>query len=161
MRYTAIINDKAYTVEIGANNTVLIDGEVHTADFRDIDGMALYSLLLDNLSWEVLVERTGDQYRVLIDGELHELTYLLRSDARVDPVFLSDSDGVRIYRRSLSFLLVAAAVYFFIVAPLNALAARLKKEPPPAPPATRPCPECLSEIPIGARRCSHCTAVVG
>jgi large conductance mechanosensitive channel len=61
----------------------------------------------------------------------------------------------------VSFLLVAAAVYFFVVAPLNALTARSKKAPPPAPPATRPCPECLSEIPSGTRRCAHCTAVVG
>ena len=44
----------------------------------------------------------------------------------------------------VSFLLVATAVYFFVVVPLNALTARLKQEPPPAPPATRPCPECLS-----------------
>jgi uridine kinase len=44
----------------------------------------------------------------LVNGELRELTYQMWSDARVDPVFLSDSDGVRIYRRSLSFLLVTA-----------------------------------------------------
>jgi len=49
----------------------------------------------------------------LVNGELRELTYPLRSDARVDPVFLSDSDGVRIYRRSLSFLLVAVARELF------------------------------------------------
>ena len=61
----------------------------------------------------------------------------------------------------VSFLLVATAIYFFVVAPLNALTARLKKEPPPAAPTTRPCPECLSEIALGARRCAHCTAVVG
>ena len=64
----------------------------------------------------------------------------------------------------VAFLMVAAAIYFFVVAPLNALTARLKKEAPPAPapaPTTRPCPECLSEIPIKARRCAHCTAVVG
>ena len=42
----------------------------------------------------------------LVNGELRELTYQIWSDARVDPVFLSNSDGVRIYRRSLSFLLV-------------------------------------------------------
>jgi len=60
----------------------------------------------------------------------------------------------------VSFLLVATAVYFFVVAPLNALNARLKKEAPPAAPTTRPCPECLSEIPLAARRCAHCTAVV-
>lgn len=49
----------------------------------------------------------------LVNGELRELTYPLQSDARVDPVFLSNSDGVRIYRRSLSFLLVAAARELF------------------------------------------------
>lgn len=57
-----------------------------------------------------------------------------------------------------SFLLVAAAVYYFVVAPV----ARLKK--PEAAPATQKCPECLSEIPLAARRCAHCgqpTAVSG
>jgi uridine kinase len=49
----------------------------------------------------------------LINGELRELTYPIRSDTRIDPVFLSNSDGVRIYRRSLSFLLVTAARELF------------------------------------------------
>ena len=71
MKYTALINDKAYTIEIGTNNTVLINGDAHTVDFRNIDGTTLYSLLMDNASWEILAERTGDEYRVLIDGELH------------------------------------------------------------------------------------------
>jgi large conductance mechanosensitive channel len=61
----------------------------------------------------------------------------------------------------VSFLLIAAAIYFFIVVPVNALNARLKKPAPPAPPATKECPECLSAIPIGARRCAHCTSVIG
>lgn len=56
---------------------------------------------------------------------------------------------------AISFLLVAAAVYFFVVLPLNALLARLMPAKA-SPPATRPCPECLSDIPIAARRCSHC-----
>jgi large conductance mechanosensitive channel len=59
----------------------------------------------------------------------------------------------------LSFLIVAAAVYFFVVLPINALIARMKKEPP-ADPTTRKCPECLSEIPIAARRCAFCTSPV-
>ena len=71
MRYTALIDGKSYAIEISTNNTVLIDGDAHTVDFRNIDGTTLYSLLLDNASWEVLVERTGDEYRVLIGGELH------------------------------------------------------------------------------------------
>jgi large conductance mechanosensitive channel len=61
---------------------------------------------------------------------------------------------------AISFLLVAAAVYFFVVTPINALLARMKKEPPPADPTTKKCPECLSEIPIDARRCAHCAQPV-
>lgn len=61
----------------------------------------------------------------------------------------------------VAFLLVGAAIYFFVVVPMNAVTARFKKPPAPAPPATRPCPECLSEIPLAAKRCAHCTAVVG
>lgn len=58
---------------------------------------------------------------------------------------------------ALSFLLVATAVYFFVVLPINALVSRARKEPP-ADPTTMKCPECLSEIPLGAKRCAHCTA---
>ncbi len=57
----------------------------------------------------------------------------------------------------ISFIIVAAAVYFAVVLPVNRLISRLK--PPPAP-STRTCPECLSEIPIGAKRCAHCTATL-
>ncbi len=56
----------------------------------------------------------------------------------------------------VSFLLVAAAVYFFVVTPLNALVARMRKAPAPADPTTKKCAECLSEIPIDARRCAFC-----
>jgi len=62
----------------------------------------------------------------------------------------------------VSFLLVSAAVYFFIVAPINQLTARLRRgEAPPPDPTTKKCPECLSEVPIAARRCAFCTAVIG
>jgi large conductance mechanosensitive channel len=60
----------------------------------------------------------------------------------------------------VSFVLVAAAVYFFVVTPINALIARTRKAPVPADPTTKKCPECLSEIPIEARRCSHCSEPV-
>ena len=59
----------------------------------------------------------------------------------------------------VSFILVAGAVYFFVVTPINALIARSRKEPP-ADPTTKKCPECLSEIPIDARRCAFCTSPV-
>ena len=56
----------------------------------------------------------------------------------------------------ISFLLVAAAIFFFVVKPVNALVARARKEPP-ADPTTKKCGECLSEIPLEAQRCAHCT----
>jgi len=60
----------------------------------------------------------------------------------------------------IAFLLVAASVYFFIVLPANSLMARLKGPVPEAPPATKACPECLSDIPLAARRCAHCAQPV-
>ena len=59
----------------------------------------------------------------------------------------------------LTFLAVAAAVFFFVVKPVNHLMARWKTEPP-VDATTRPCPECLSDIPKAARRCAFCTAEV-
>jgi len=60
----------------------------------------------------------------------------------------------------ISFLLVAAAIYFFVVAPMNAIIARRHRGEAPPDPTTKKCPECLSEIPIAARRCSACTQPV-
>ena len=57
----------------------------------------------------------------------------------------------------LAFLLIAAAVFFFVVKPINALMARRKTEPD-VHSTTKDCPECLSSIPAGARRCAFCTA---
>jgi large conductance mechanosensitive channel len=57
----------------------------------------------------------------------------------------------------VSFLIVATAVYYFVVLPINALVSRARKEPP-ADPTTKKCPECLSEIAIGAKRCAFCTS---
>lgn len=55
----------------------------------------------------------------------------------------------------VSFIIIAAAVYFFVVLPVNALVARVYPHED-APPTTRPCPECLSDIPIAAKRCKFC-----
>lgn len=60
----------------------------------------------------------------------------------------------------VSFLLIAAAVYFFVVAPMNAMLKRLHGPQAAAPPVTKKCPECLSDIPEAARRCAHCTVVL-
>ncbi|HZQ51321.1 MAG TPA: large conductance mechanosensitive channel protein MscL [Bryobacteraceae bacterium] len=62
----------------------------------------------------------------------------------------------------VSFILIGAAVYFFVVLPVNKLLARLRRGEAPPDPTTKKCPECLSEVPIAARRCAFCTsALVG
>ena len=55
----------------------------------------------------------------------------------------------------IAFVLIAFVIYYFVVLPINALVARSRKEPP-ADPTTKKCTECLSEIPIGAKRCAFC-----
>jgi large conductance mechanosensitive channel len=58
----------------------------------------------------------------------------------------------------VSFLLIGAAVYFFVVLPLNTFMARLKRGEVAPDPTTKKCPECLSDVPIPARRCAFCTS---
>jgi large conductance mechanosensitive channel len=58
------------------------------------------------------------------------------------------------------FLLTAAVIYFFVILPMNTLTARLKRNEVAPAPTTKPCPECLSEIPLAARRCAHCTSLI-
>jgi large conductance mechanosensitive channel len=61
----------------------------------------------------------------------------------------------------VSFILIGAAVYFFVVLPVNTLMARIKRGEAPPDPTTKRCPECLSEVPIAARRCAFCTSGLG
>ena len=60
----------------------------------------------------------------------------------------------------ISFFLIGAAVYFMVVAPMNALVARMNRGAAPPDPTTKKCPECLSEVPIAARRCAFCTSAL-
>ena len=60
----------------------------------------------------------------------------------------------------VAFVMVAAAIYFFVVVPMNAVMARLHRGDAPADPTTKRCPECLSDVPIAARRCAFCTSAL-
>ena len=60
----------------------------------------------------------------------------------------------------ITFLTIAATVFFFVVKAVNALLERLRPERA-VDELTRACPECMRDIPVAARRCSFCTAVVG
>ena len=56
----------------------------------------------------------------------------------------------------ISFVTVAAVIFFLVVKPMNMLMARRRRGEAPADPTTRPCPECLAEVPIAAKRCMYC-----
>jgi len=56
-----------------------------------------------------------------------------------------------------AFVLVAAAIYFFVVMPMHMLVERRRRGEAPADPTTKKCAECLSEVPIAALRCAFCT----
>jgi large conductance mechanosensitive channel len=59
----------------------------------------------------------------------------------------------------ISFLIIAATIYFLVVLPVNTLLNKFRPKVVAAP-TTKPCPQCLSEIPVAATRCSHCTQLV-
>jgi large conductance mechanosensitive channel len=58
----------------------------------------------------------------------------------------------------ISFILVAAAIFFVVVRPMNAMAARKAASEPEAEPTTKACPFCATDIPVAATRCPHCTS---
>jgi large conductance mechanosensitive channel len=60
----------------------------------------------------------------------------------------------------LSFLIIAAVVFFLVIRPINTLLERMQTTPP-VEEETRECPACLSQIPFGARRCAFCTEEIG
>ena len=57
----------------------------------------------------------------------------------------------------IAFVTIAAVIFFVVIRPVNALMQRARKEPTPDP-TTKKCPECLSEVPVDARRCAFCTS---
>ncbi len=87
------------------------------------------------------------------------LTPLIGAIAKV-PVFFDLSFTLRgslfmygdFLNALISFVLIAATVFFFVVKPINVLMARTKQDKP-VEPDTKRCPECLSEIPLAAKRC--------
>ncbi len=76
--------------------------------------------------------------------------------------FLFEINGAKFlygdfFNALISFLLIAAAVYYFVILPVNALMARFAKQ---ALPDKKKCPQCLSDIPIEAHKCAFCASVI-
>lgn len=73
MKYITVVGEKSFTIDINREGTVQMDGQPRALDFRSIDNGGLYSILLDNKSFEALVEQGEDEFRILISGTLYHV----------------------------------------------------------------------------------------
>jgi large conductance mechanosensitive channel len=124
--------------------TFLLRGNVVDLAVGIVIGVAFAALVtsfVDNLITPIIAAIIGEP-------DFSELTFTINDAVFRYGAFLN---------ALIAFVAIAAAVFFFVVKPVNALMARARREPP-ADPTTKKCPECLSEIPIDARRCAFCTA---
>jgi large conductance mechanosensitive channel len=106
----------------------------------------------------------GAVVTALVEGIITPLVGAILGKPRFDDLTFTINSSEFLYGNVLNaiitFLAVAAVVYFLVVQPMNALEARLIPDQPVDRPV-RPCPECESAIPVTARRCSFCTSLVG
>ena len=122
-------------------------------------------LLRGNLVELAVAVVVGVAFASLVDAFVQDLITPLLAAIFGEPDFsaltLTINDSVFRYghflNQLLSFVLIALVIFFFVVKPVNALMARQKTEEP-VDETTRDCPECLSSIPVAARRCAFCTA---
>jgi biotin carboxyl carrier protein len=70
MKYVTYINDTKFEIEIQNDGTLLVNGEARAVDFLTLDE-SLFSVLMDNQSYEVVIDETDGQYEVLIQGRLY------------------------------------------------------------------------------------------
>lgn len=74
MKYVARVGEHSYSVDVINDNTVNIDGHTYKVNMQTVDGDQVYSLLLDDHSYELFVNRSEYGYDVLVAGERHDVT---------------------------------------------------------------------------------------
>ena len=74
MKYITVVGDRSYVVEVEREGEIVQDGVTHQLDLRAVDQEGLYSLIVDNKSYEALVEEVDGQLRVVIDGTLYAVS---------------------------------------------------------------------------------------
>lgn len=89
MKYQTMVNDQTFDVEINEDGRILVNGEVRAVDFRVLRKGELYSMLLDNQSFEAVVEERDDRYHVLIAGQMYEVKVTDERSRRLESAFMA------------------------------------------------------------------------
>ena len=114
MKYTTTIGDETIAIEINQDDEIVIDGERYAVDFVQIGDANLYSLIINNESYEALVDERDGQWQVLLRGDLYV-------------VEVADERAIRMAARTSSLTSDAAEVT--IQAPMPGLVVTVPVEP--------------------------------
>ena len=93
MKYQTIINDQTFDIEINEDGRVLVNGEERAIDCRSLRAGELYSILLDNFSYEAVVEERDDLYHVLLGGDMFEAKVTDERSRRLESAFMAFGDS--------------------------------------------------------------------
>ncbi|MGH9267903.1 MAG: large conductance mechanosensitive channel protein MscL [Acidimicrobiales bacterium] len=128
--------------------------------FKEFKAFILRGNVVDLAVGVVIGAAFGDVVTSLVENVVTPIVAIPGSVefSELDIVINDSSIRYGVFLNALiAFLLIAAAVFFFVVKPLNALVSR-RKTGPEVEPTTRDCPRCLSAVPTAASRCAFCTA---
>ena len=93
MKYQTIVNGQTFDVEINEDGRILVNGEERAIDLRELRAGELYSMLLDHLSLEAVVEERDDRYHVLIAGAMYEAKVTDERSRRLESAFMALGDA--------------------------------------------------------------------
>lgn len=113
MKYLTKANEQTFEVAVEEGGQITVDDQTFSVDMQDIDGQALFSLLIDHESYELVVDEGEDGFRVLLWGEMYEVAVedgqSLRRRRR-QPYQTAPSDGECIVRAPMPGLVVQVPV---------------------------------------------------
>lgn len=83
MKYLTTVGDKTFTIEINDDRHIVVDGKTYVVDLEAMSSQSLYSLLLDSHSFESFIDEAEDGWRVLLRGDLYDVTVVDERAARL------------------------------------------------------------------------------
>jgi biotin carboxyl carrier protein len=112
MKYFAKVDDQEFTIEVGKDNQIIVNGEPYAMDFRQMPGSGVTSLLIGNRSFEAVVEEHEGAWQVLIRGDLYEVAVDDERSRRLASArgVLLPTDGEAVIRSPMPGIIIAVPV---------------------------------------------------